>query len=169
MSKRSRRIAQPVNSERVLLPQAKVVQPSQRCDSCTAVPACLANNTCLNTKNVKIHSVLLQRQLQTSWSFGRQMGMCLHICMMPVFKNVLPGPYCASYRTKGSPNRQTARQEATDTPVPWGKASTLHISLLGGLPGSPWAPRLLRPRSDMRVGWKEKKWGNFAGVCRELL
>lgn len=60
-------------------------------------------------KNVKIRSILLERWLQTSCSVGRQMGMYLPICMMPVFKNAVPGPHCAGYctnGTKGSPNRQ---------------------------------------------------------------
>lgn len=77
------------------------------------MPSFLAHSTCLDTKNVKFHSILLQRWLQTSCSIGREMGMCLPICMMTVFKNAAPGHCCASYctsRTKDSPNRQTICQ-----------------------------------------------------------
>lgn len=90
--------------------------------------------------------------------------------MMPVFKNAVPGPHCASYCTNGtkdSPNRQTicqARSYSYAIPT-----RTDCCYLPGGMPGSPPALPLLCPRRGVRAHWKEEKWGGFAGVYRELL
>lgn len=126
------------------------MQPSRRCDSCTGVPRCLANSTCLNMKNVKIHFILLQRGLQTSCSVGRQMGMCLLICMMPAFKKAVPGPPCASYCTNGtkdSPKGQTnCRARSNSYPSPMSKGCVAAHQPAGWAAGLPSGPAALVPK-----------------------
>lgn len=160
MSRRSRGIAQPGNSVWVLS-WAKLVQPSWRCDSCTGVPRFLASSTCLNTKNVKIHSILLERQIQTSCFVRRQMGTHLPICMMPVFKNVVPGPIvpaAAQTELKAAPTgKQSARQETRAVPIPWGQivvACQAHLQ-----------PVTLEPKEgrEGRLEREQTKW-----LCRYL-
>lgn len=125
MSKRSRGIAQPSNSVWVLLSWAKVAQPSWGCDICIGMPSCLASSTCLNKKNVKIPSILLERWLQTSCSVGRQMGMRLPFAWCQYLKMLCQDPIApatAQMEQKTVPTgKQSARQEATAMPFPRGQ------------------------------------------------
>lgn len=105
--------------------------------------------------------------LEGKWGRVFLFAWCQHLkrlCLDPLM------PATAQTEPKTAPRgKQTAGQEAIATPVPWAKAALLHISLPGGLPGSPPAPLLLCPKWGLRADWKEEKWSNFTGVYRELL
>lgn len=92
---------------------------------------------------------------------------CCQYLKMLCLDPTVPATVITEQKTEPT-GKQTPRQEATATPVPQGKVAPLNISLLSGLLGSPLILLLLCLRRGMKADWK-KKWGNFAGVFRELL